>query len=89
MLDVIIDSHMIRVGDRFALGLHRTLRIPDDGQTYPLPPGLGQFPLYKVLTYRDRVPPQWLEEAGALISMYRARGAVDRISWRRMETQRR
>ena len=70
MLDVIIDNHMIRVGDRFALGLHRTLWIPDDGRTYPLPPGLGQFPLYKVLTYRDRVPPQWIEEAGVFISMY-------------------
>jgi len=70
MLDIIIDDHLIRIGDRFALGLHRTLRIPDDGRTYPLPPGLGQFPLYKVLTYRDRVPSQWLEEAGAFISMY-------------------
>jgi hypothetical protein len=70
MLDVIINNQVIRIGDRFALGLHRTLRIPDDGQMYPLPPGLGRFPLFKVLTYRDRVPPQWLEEAGAFIPMY-------------------
>ena len=70
MLDVIIDSHMIRIGDRFALGLHRTLRIPDDGRTYPLPPGLGRFPLFKVSNYRDRVPPQWLDDAGAFIPMY-------------------
>jgi len=70
MLDVIIDNHVIRIGDRFALGLHRTLRIPDDGKTYPLPPGLGRFPLFKVLTYRDSVPSQWLEEAGAFIPMY-------------------
>jgi hypothetical protein len=70
MLDVIIDDHVIRIGDRFALALHRTLRIPDDGRTYPLPPGLGRFPLFNVLTYRDRVPPQWLEEAQAFIPMY-------------------
>ena len=70
MLDVNIDSNLIRVGDRFALGLHRTLRIPDDGKIYPLPPGLGRFPLFKVLTYQHRVPPQWLEEAGALMPMY-------------------
>ena len=23
----------------------RTLRIPDDGRHYPLPPGLGRFPI--------------------------------------------
>jgi hypothetical protein len=70
MLDAIIDDHVIRIGDRFALGLHRTLRIPDDGRTYPLPPGLGRFPLFKVLTFRDRVPAQWLEVAGAFTPMY-------------------
>jgi hypothetical protein len=70
MLDVIIDNNMIRVGERFALGLHRTLRIPDDGRTYPLPPGLGRFPIFEVLTYRDRIPPQWLEDPGAFIPMY-------------------
>ena len=25
------------------INFQRTLRIPDDGQTYHLPPGLGQF----------------------------------------------
>ncbi|MHA2284122.1 MAG: hypothetical protein ACXAC5_25055 [Promethearchaeota archaeon] len=70
MLDVIIENHGIRIGDRFALGLHRTLRIPDDGQIYPLPPGLGRFPLFKVLSYRDRVPLQWLDEGGAFVPMY-------------------
>jgi hypothetical protein len=33
------------VGDRFSMSLQRTLRIPDDGREYPLPPGLGRFPL--------------------------------------------
>ena len=28
--------------------LQRTLRIPDDGHDYPLPPGLGAFPLRHV-----------------------------------------
>ena len=26
----------------------RTLRIPDDGKTYPLPPGLGAFPVRRL-----------------------------------------
>ena len=70
MLDVIIDNQVIRVGERFALGFHRTLRIPDDGKIYPLPPGLGRFPLFDVMSYQDRVPKQWLQEGGAFIPMY-------------------
>ena len=27
-----------------AIALMRTIRVPDDGRTYPLPPGLGTFP---------------------------------------------
>jgi hypothetical protein len=35
----------IRVGERFGVSFQRTLRIPEDGREYPLPPGLGRFPL--------------------------------------------
>lgn len=70
MLDVFIDNQVIRLGERFALGLHRTLRIPDDGKIYPLPPGLGQFPLFEVMSYRNRLPSHWLEAGGAFIPMY-------------------
>ena len=28
-----------------SVSLHRTLRIPEDGRTYPLPPGFGLFPV--------------------------------------------
>ena len=34
----------------------RTLRIPDDNREYPLPPGLGKFPLYRVDDYPDNLP---------------------------------
>jgi hypothetical protein len=44
MLDVTIEEHVIRVGQRFAVSFYRTLRIPDDGQIYPLPPGLPGRP---------------------------------------------
>ncbi len=30
------------------IGFQRTLRIPDNGKTHPLPPGLGKFPLRHV-----------------------------------------
>lgn len=70
MMDVSIDNEYIRMGKRFALTLHRTLRIPDDGRTYPLPPGLGRFPLFRVSSFKKRIPPQWLKQGGAFIPMY-------------------
>lgn len=62
-------------GDRLHIGgleitFQRTLRIPDDGNTYPLPPGLGTFPIRKVEDYADRVPAQWREKGGVFIPMY-------------------
>ena len=56
------------------LGLHfqRTLRIPDDGRDYPLPPGLGAFPLVHVDDHAARVPPAWLEHGGVMLPMYQS-----------------
>ncbi len=70
MLDVTLENNSIRIGERFALALHRTLRIPDDGRIYPLPPGLGRFPLFAASDYRNRVPSPWLEDTGVIIPMY-------------------
>jgi hypothetical protein len=70
MLDVIINGHTIRIGPRFAVSFHRTLRIPDDGRTYPLPPGLGMFP---ILTLNDQQPHRAsadFQGAHAFIPMY-------------------
>lgn len=50
----------------------RTLRLPDNGKTYPLPPGLGRFPLRHVDDYENDVPPRWLERGGVLMPMYQA-----------------
>jgi len=67
---------MVKVsGDTLQLGelgitFQRTLRIPDDGRTYPLPPGLGAFPLRRVDDYADRVPREWLERGGVFLPMY-------------------
>lgn len=70
MLEVVIDEHRVRIGQRFAVSFQRTLRIPDDSRTYPLPPGLGIFPLLKVQDYFARVPDSWREHGGAFIPMY-------------------
>jgi hypothetical protein len=44
MLEVSLVGDRLRIGERLIVSFHRTLRIPDDGRTYPLPPGLGLLP---------------------------------------------
>jgi hypothetical protein len=53
-----------------AIGFQRTLRIPDDGREYPLPPGLGTFPVLPVSRFADRVPEQWRRRGGVFIPMH-------------------
>lgn len=50
----------------------RTLRIPDDGKEYPLPPGLGRFPLRHVDDFAPRVPGTWLTHGGVMLPMYQS-----------------
>jgi hypothetical protein len=67
-----------------SIHFQRTLRIPDDEQTYPLPPGLGAFPLRHLDDYARRVPAEWVKRGGVVMPMhqseamwvsFRARGA--------------
>lgn len=57
MLNVHVADDEIRFGDGVKIGFERTLRIPDDGREYPLPPGLDTFPLFRVEDYAGRVHP--------------------------------
>ena len=57
---------------RLGIDFKRTLRIPDDDKTYPLPPGLGKFPLQHVDDHADRAPKNWLERGGVMLPMYQA-----------------
>ena len=50
----------------------RTLRIPDDGSDYPLPPGLGAFPLRHVDDSAERVPENWIQHGGVMLPMYQS-----------------
>lgn len=57
-------------GGDVLISFQRTLRIPDDGRTYPLPPGLGAFPLRLVRDYASRVPAGWAARGGVFLPMY-------------------
>ena len=67
---ITIRADAITIGERFSVRFMRTLRIPDDGGEYPLPPGLGTFPIRRVADYRERVPESWREHGGVFLPMY-------------------
>lgn len=69
-LSVSLDGRSLRFGDRFSLTFQRTLRIPDDGKQYPLPPGLGAFPIYRVEDYPRTLPTGWKRSNAFFIPMY-------------------
>eukprot|EP01012_Entosiphon_sulcatum_P055824 TRINITY_DN7839_c0_g1_i1.p1 TRINITY_DN7839_c0_g1~~TRINITY_DN7839_c0_g1_i1.p1 ORF type:complete len:685 (-),score=126.71 TRINITY_DN7839_c0_g1_i1:26-2080(-) len=53
-----------------SVSFQRTLRIPDTDKTYPLPPGLGTFPLTNVLAHKDRLPAKWVKQGGVFLPIY-------------------
>lgn len=57
---------------KLAIEFQRTLRIPDDDKNYPLPPGLGQFPMKHTDDYADELPSHWKEHGGVFLPMYQA-----------------
>jgi hypothetical protein len=69
MAHIHLDGDRIRIGKRLAVSFQRTLRIPDDGRTYPLPPGLGRFPVRRAADYTDRLPLAWRDDF--FVPMYR------------------
>ncbi len=57
---------------RMALGFQRTLRVPDGNDDYPLPLGLGAFPVRVVDDLSEKVPETWLKRGGVVIPMYQS-----------------
>ena len=50
----------------------RTLRIPDDGRTYPLPAGLGRFPLRHLDDFAARLPQETARRGGVVMPIHQA-----------------
>ena len=55
-----------------SISFQRTLRIPDDNRSHPLPPGLDRFPLYPVDYCGERLPTRWREHGGIFMPLYQA-----------------
>lgn len=57
---------------RLRITLQRTLRLPEDDRTYPLPPGLGRFQMRHIDDYRERVPASSIRRGGVIVPMYQS-----------------
>ena len=66
----IAEDGRVKLGERLTVSFQRTLRIPDDGKPYPLPPSLGPFPLHRVEDFAERVPEAWRREGGVFLPLY-------------------
>ncbi len=62
-------SDRIHIGARFSVGFHRTLRVPDNRREFPLPAGLGLFPIRAVSDFPD-CPKNWMRDRAFFIPMY-------------------
>lgn len=77
MLNIIGDQLSFEFSDvhpeaKLKINFQRTLRIPDNGKEYPLPPGLGTFPLRQIDDFKDRVPAKWVEHGGIFLPLYQS-----------------
>jgi hypothetical protein len=62
------------------VNFERTLRIPDDGKTYPLPAGVGKFPLCHLDDFEKSVPESWLKRGGVMMPMHQSEAMWIRFS---------
>jgi hypothetical protein len=84
-LQPVLRGDVIEFGD-CRIAFQRTLRIPDDGRSYPLPPGLGRFPVLPVDRYADRVPETWRERGGVFIPMHQREALWIDFTGHRLDT---
>src|SRR4029077_21084701 len=79
---ITVESDRVNVGRSLIISFQRTLRIPDDNRSYPLPPGLGRFPVRRVADYAEQFPIAWHNDL--LVPMYRREAlwiAFEGVGW--------
>jgi len=70
--DTLVFQSDVHANAKCIIELQRTLRIPDDGKTYPLPPGLGRFPIQHLDAHKERVPSNWMHRGGVITPLYQS-----------------
>ncbi|RGP63882.1 integral membrane [Fusarium longipes] len=56
--------------DDLEITFKRTIRVPDKDEINNLPPDMGEFPLYRVDDYADKLPLSLAQKGGLLIPMH-------------------
>ncbi|KAK5659860.1 hypothetical protein OQA88_13323 [Cercophora sp. LCS_1] len=56
--------------DEMVISFMRTVRIPEDNKIYKLPPSLGNFPLFDVRPFSERLPASMATQGGIFLPMY-------------------
>ena len=64
------DSITVGKGD-IVISLMRTVRVPESGKVYDLPPGLGHFPIFNVRPFSNRLQTSVVAQGGLFFPMYR------------------
>ncbi|KAF7882880.1 hypothetical protein EAF00_011369 [Botryotinia globosa] len=54
-------------GGKMEISLHRTVRIPDDGKNYELPPNLGKFPIFSIDDHAGKLPVDIVRKGGVFV----------------------
>ncbi|KAF7857827.1 uncharacterized protein EAF02_011194 [Botrytis sinoallii] len=57
-------------GGKMEISFHRTVRVPDDGKNYQLPPDLGKFPTYSIDDYAEKLPLDIVREGGVFVPIW-------------------
>jgi len=70
--DLVFTFPEIHRDAQLKITFQRTLRIPDDDNVYPLPPGLGNFPLRHVDDFSQTTPERWAQHGGVMMPMYQS-----------------
>ena len=68
---LVIDLSEVHPLATMSMDFQRTLRIPDDNQIYPLPPGFGSFPLRSIEDFPN-APSKFKEHGGFMFPMYQS-----------------
>ncbi|OJJ63984.1 hypothetical protein ASPSYDRAFT_26018 [Aspergillus sydowii CBS 593.65] len=63
-------SSSIVIDGQLEIAFHRTLRMPDDAKTHPLPASRGTFPLYNVDAFASRLPERITQHGGIFFPMW-------------------
>lgn len=60
----------IHINDALAISFHRTVRIPDDGGSYPAPTSLGALPISSMAQLQDKLPLDAVEKGGVVVPLH-------------------